>query len=146
MYWVITKIRTLRFLRWQKSLGRWQKLAQKAKRRLLRKWPVLPINERILSFNFNYTGVFSSLCDKTVLYSVRNLCIELKVYSFSVKCCCARSSCQCSWLKNEQLMLRCSFSLRDSQSSMTLIPRKNLAQKKPFKKRRHLAIIVISRY
>ena len=49
-------------------------------------------------------------------------------------------------IKDEQLMLRCSFSLRDSQSSMTLIPRQNLAQEKPFKKRRHLAIIVISRY
>lgn len=40
---------------------------------------------------------------------------------------CAWSSCQYSWLRNEQFILCCSFSLRDSQSSMTLIPRQNLA-------------------
>ena len=79
-----------------KVFGKVTKISTKGKKAPSPEVASLTINERILSFNFNYTGVFSSLCDKTVLYSVRNLCIELKVYSFSVKCSCARSSCQCS--------------------------------------------------
>lgn len=47
-----------------KVFGKVTKISTKGKKAPSPEVASLTINERILSFNFNYTGVFSSLCDK----------------------------------------------------------------------------------